>query len=96
MMVSRDVGVQVFQLANGVILFGSVSNFIHPSCRQKFYERVTKSDELWIEGFDTIDRSNSNSVNKIHKANKVQSVTFSSVVDSFPKEELSEFPIFFK
>ena len=48
-----DSFAKVLQVANGVIPFGSVSSFIHPSCVRKFYARISKSVEPWVK--DNID-----------------------------------------
>ena len=92
-----DSYAKVLQVANGVIPFGSVSNFIHPSCVGKFYSRITKSVEPWVK--DHFDMNSEaklkvDNVIKCHKVNdRPKSVTFASKVDEFPKKENFEFPI---
>ena len=68
-----NFNVRVIKLSNGIIPFGSVVNFVHPSRRKQFYKRISDScepivgDVRVVESRPVGSSSNSKSVKLVPK-----------------------------
>ena len=78
-----NFNVRVIKLANGIIPFGSVVNFVHPSQRRQFFKRISDSCEpcvsdLPVRAVESCPLVSSNKVldNSPSSSGKIKSVRF--------------------